>query len=170
MSPPRKFDWDEAARLKRSGLSYAAIGSRLGVSANAIRRAVDPDYRAKDIASSIRWQASGVCSECGGRATRPYLRCRKCSAVHAATSVRNGEAKCFSCRRWLPLDAFRRVSRPGRVVAQECRECNTRNRRERRHRDAPLCANCGRRTGGDHRREPPLCRDCWQANAKEAAA
>ena len=41
MGPPRRFDYDEAKRLREQGLTLAAIAERLGVSARAVLYAVD---------------------------------------------------------------------------------------------------------------------------------
>jgi hypothetical protein len=52
MGAPRRFSHEEARRLRSTGLSYEAIGARLGVSGNSVARACDPDYRDRQYAAS----------------------------------------------------------------------------------------------------------------------
>lgn len=138
MARPRKFDWDEAARMVAGGMSMAAVGRALGVSADAVREAVDPAVRERMAERHARWQRSGTCPVCGGPATRGaggvQHRCRRCAARAAANETAT-EAKCVSCKRWKPLSEFSRRDSPGRVTRQECRECDTAAKRAWRERN-----------------------------------
>lgn len=139
----RKFDWDEAARLRAEGLSYAAIGRRLGVSASAVRLALNPDENARIAARASAWQANGICPDCGGPATRKKGtrthprngRCRPCAA-RVRAKVQDGHAYCPTCDTWKPRADFRPVaSRPARGVHSECRDCDRARRRAHRERE-----------------------------------
>ena len=133
MARPRKFDWDEAARMVAGGMSPAAVGRALGVSATAVRAAVDPAVRER----MAGWQRSGTCPVCGGPATRAgrvQHRCRRCAARAVANETAT-EAKCVCCKRWRPLSEFSRRDSPGRVTRKECRECDTAAKRAWRERN-----------------------------------
>lgn len=141
MSPhARKFDWDEAKRLREEGLTYEEIGRRLGVSAVAAHYACDPAAYAASNERAATWQRQGICPDCGAQTTRHSAtvssRCRKCYSLAKASSVRPTELRCVSCREWLPDPEFprhrRNVARRGRH--RQCRECNTVAKRAWRQR------------------------------------
>lgn len=137
----RKFDWDEAKRLHEDGMSYNAIAARFGVSQTAIWRVVTPGAREKSNARIAAWQKTGVCSDCGGKATRRHAQadslCMKCSARRSRTSVRDDALWCSGCQQWKPDDDFPkdRAEAHRRDRHVYCRPCNTRTRREWRHRN-----------------------------------
>lgn len=56
MSAPRRFDHDEARRLRAGGLVYAAIAERLGVSISAVRVACDEEAWAETQEAKRRWR------------------------------------------------------------------------------------------------------------------
>jgi DNA-directed RNA polymerase subunit RPC12/RpoP len=121
----RRFDGDEAQRLRAAGHSLKAIAHQLRVTPAAIANATDPDLRARQQARSRRWATGGAsCATCGApvyRRTldRPY-RCLACAA-RAAAKVREGEAWCPDCRDWRPLGDFR----PAQNVRGVVRYCRT---------------------------------------------
>jgi hypothetical protein len=138
----RKFDWDEAARLRALGLSYRAIGNRLGVSDSAVEYALKPERRARLAVTGRRWIMSGVCPDCGKQGTtRPEYgqgsgRCRDC-ANRAMAHGDDTHAKCFCCKRWLPHSEFTKGSQRKSLggLHSFCRECQTAAKRDWRHRN-----------------------------------
>ena len=145
MSVRRKFDWDEARRLRAQGYTYAAIATRLGVSTTAVIHACDPRQRLRARLITAAHQQSGTCIDCGKRCCRNDTllrrgihkgRCRECASKHAATTVRDDALKCVTCKQWLWDTAFphdaRMAHRRGRH--RECTACNTKSKREWRRR------------------------------------
>lgn len=139
----RRFDRDEARRLRDQGLTYAEVGRRLGVTREAIRYGLDPAARLRADAARARLQTSGTCIDCGApcshNATSNTLAgrgpdddvCRECSYARQRTSVRPDALWCPGCEAWLPDDAFHRnaSSRKGRRGRRnECKACDTARR------------------------------------------
>lgn len=88
--PSRKFDWDEARRLRDQGWSLKAIAETFGVSIKAVHLATNDDALKRSRAYSAKRQRSGVCAACGGQCTigtanRPGRR-------------GTGERLCIACR------------------------------------------------------------------------
>jgi hypothetical protein len=93
----RKFDYEEARRLRAEGLSYAEIGRRLSVSRDAIGKVFDPQRRARAQAAAVatmrRQRRAGqyrhhdldVCPRCLGVKSRHGVLCRTCRGQHAGT-------------------------------------------------------------------------------------
>lgn len=178
----RKFDWDEARRLRSEGFPVHQIALRLGVSDNAVYSATDPDARLRMIALRCRLQTSGVCTGCGAPCShRPGHadRCRLCWADSVTTTVRDDTLRCASCEEWKPDDAFpwyaenvrhANVRRRGR--RQHCRACDNRKRVERRRQNQwRPCERCGTRCSGRDPRHgpgPDLCIDCYRAGRSAA--
>ncbi len=137
----RKFDWDEARRRHAAGESYAALAREYGVSNSAVQLACKDYLRARDQARASAWQSNGVCPVCGGRASRNRTtgqhRCMRCASVAAATSVRDGELRCGTCREWKPDDDFSRSASDSarRERNGTCRACGTVAKREYRARN-----------------------------------
>ena len=144
---PRKFDHDEARRLRACGHSYRAIGSMLNVSAQSVMSACDPDYRERSRQSVRNNQPHiGICPSCGGRCTngmasqkylpngelRICIACRKRQRV--LNHARDGELKCYDCKVWKEDEAFGscgdRPTRRNRRLS--CRECERNRSRQRR--------------------------------------
>jgi hypothetical protein len=140
MGRPRTFDYDEARRLRATGLTYEEIGQRLGVSDQAVGLACDPMRRARAIERQRAKQA-GRCADCGEVCSfntyqQDEPRCRACSAQKQA-KVKNGKAYCPTCKKWKPLADFSPSNtRPARGVHNECRACQTVRRRDNRHQNA----------------------------------
>ncbi len=145
MPVPRKFDWEEAQRLRAEGWAYRAIANALGVTDTAIQRACDPGLREKMKERQREWQQSGVCIDCGGqrsrnttheRTGRGQKRCKPCADIAAATSVRENELRCGACREWKPDDDFPLNRRePQRRDRHDlCRPCQTEAKRRWRER------------------------------------
>ena len=140
----RKFDWDEARARHAAGETPGRIAAELGVTEQAIRRVVIPGERER-VAEYGRAHTvgAGACDDCGGPmnlASRynGSTRCRACSAVARATTVRPGALQCCRCHEWKPDDDFpsnrsEKVARRGRHGV--CRPCQTIARREYRQRN-----------------------------------
>lgn len=148
----RKFDWDEAIRLRSEGHSTKAIAERLGVTWNAVHRVVTPGVMEAEAVTQAAVAARGRCDDCGGPMNglsryRGSTRCKTCAAIARATSVRPDSLQCVMCREWKPDDQFPRnraesLARRGRHST--CRACATIARREYRNRNKVPCAGgCG---------------------------
>ena len=175
----RKFDWDEAKRLRKEGMPLARIGALLGVSYAAIDRVTNPVRYAQMRHSNDVYQCSGTCVDCGAtisrNGTKPVARCRPCQARNLTTTVRDETLRCFRCGEWKPDDAFtlstsRQYEHRRRRIAM-CRTCDTRARQAYRLRRKVPCANgCGtlvlppNETGSQY--PTGLCRNCWQESVR----
>lgn len=143
MSPrvyTRKFDHDEAARLRAAGWTWLAIAKRFGVTPGAVRYAVLPHVRLQNAASRARFQTSGDCCECGApcsHRSRGPDRCAACAYAAQVINVRPATLRCITCRRWLPDDRFpsdkTNPARRGRHG--QCTACQTAARRDYRARN-----------------------------------
>ncbi len=107
----RKFDWDEARRLRADGWTYRAIADHLGVSLSAVNQACDDRARAVNRMRKAEWQRGGRCQDCGCQisrnASRPARRCLACANAARRTSVRDdGHLRCSTCREWKEPAAF----------------------------------------------------------------
>lgn len=175
MGAPRRFDWDEARRLRAKGWTYPALADRFEVSKMAVRLACNDGARARNRARNAAYQSSGVCPECGGQATRHYgplgqRRCKSCAGKARATNVRDGTLRCKTCREWKPDDAFpfnRAGSKAHRGRHDTCRVCSTKLRQAYRERHKMPCVGCGRpvlppNEKTTHGSDVPRCRDCYQ--------
>jgi hypothetical protein len=144
----RKFDWDEAIRLRKQGLTLKEIAERCGVSVAAVNRVVNPQVARRLEKRSREFQRSGTCSECGRRCSRNYaiekLRppiCKRCAARAKQTRFRRDaagrvkEVRCAGCKTWKPRKAFPRGS-GSEGIHTHCRKCNTINKRDWRERNA----------------------------------
>lgn len=138
----RKFDWDEARRLRSQGWTLVEIARKFGVSPRAVGYAVNDEILARMRAYHAEYQRGGTCVDCGAEishnASRPVSRCVRCSAIRLGTSARDGELFCFRCKEWKPDDAFPR-SRSEKFARRErhtlCRSCQTEAKREYRKRN-----------------------------------
>lgn len=136
MTRPRTFDYEEARRLRSTGLSYESIGQLLGVSDYSARMACNPGARERKRLQKRVTQTSR-CVGCGAICSfNVYVqdepRCWAC-ACEAKAKVRDGKAFCPTCGRWKLLKEFSPSSvRPYRGVHNECRPCQTVRRRENR--------------------------------------
>ena len=143
---PRKFDWDEARRLRGLGLTYKEIGVRLGVSLNSVRMACDDEARARYylMRSDRAYWRTGACVDCGTPVNRfrPGSRCMDCNAKHMAFTVRDDCLLCTSCNRWLPDDNFpmEKARRQRRGRHSLCRPCGAAGKREWRQRNPDKAA------------------------------
>ena len=151
----RKFDWDEAKRLYDEETPVAWIAKKLRVTEQAVRRVVIPGQ--KEYMADYQRRASigqGVCEDCGAPTNKVAQLhgsrwCRSCANKHMATSVRDGELRCMTCRRWLPDEEFHHASaarhRQRRGRRRECKLCANARRKEYRIRSRVLCkGGCGR--------------------------
>lgn len=179
----RKFDWDEARRLHDEGLTYTAIAAQLGVSKTAVRRVCDDDVYDSMLRNAADWHRGGRCPDCSAPTTRNTKgadhRCVACAAKAKATTARDGQLQCTSCRAWKPDDDFphnrtKRYARRGRH--NQCRACLTAAKRAYRERRKVPCARCGQprlpanETGGRRRgfKDTCLCLDCYRLTLGKA--
>lgn len=173
----RKFDHDEALQRHGAGEPIADLARAYGVTYTAVKRVLDPDYRARHGAAHDRFQASGKCVDCGGPCSRRNERCIACSAVARSTSARPGELWCSRCRTWKRDRDFPR-HRGGRGVRRgrhtHCRACGTKMRQDYRNRHKVPCARCGQprlpksETGGKGN-DTGLCLACYRTSIRKAA-
>jgi hypothetical protein len=143
MTPlPRKFDWDEARRMRAEGMYYSAIGRALGVSETAVRRALDPAVRQKMHTAVLEWTRKNKRAPCkGGCGTLVWTQtsgrkgyCLTCSGAQRATvGVGEGVLECAKCGEWKADEEF--YSRPTAVVRRGrrtvCKVCDNTGRVER---------------------------------------
>ena len=181
----RRFDWDEAVRLRSEGLTCAEIGARLGVSGMAVYRVVVPGARERMNARAAAWKMSGACPDCGTEGVsrqaldKPH-RCVECAHKAQATSVRDGEQLCWHCKTWKPDADFPR-NRAARVSWRgrhhSCRVCQTTLKAAFRNRTRVPCVSCGalrshprdRGSRGAHYPDTGLCVVCCRAQRGQAA-
>lgn len=136
MGRQRSFDWDEARKMRREGMSYSKIGRTLGVSDSAIKLACNEEAYRKSRERARAWTYAGTCPNCGAPATRAggQSRCRQCFWTDL-TNIKDDQAKCGTCKEWKPLSEFTKATRRYRRVRGECRACGTVRRREWRARN-----------------------------------
>jgi len=182
-----KFDRDEARQLRAAGLSYAAIGARLGVSQAAIARVLNPTTRQKEREANRSYYRKRPCHYCGGECSwnphskrgHPVPRCRKCASDQKRTTVRSDTLKCLRCGEWKPDDDFPHssynVRRRGRHSF--CRPCGTLARQEYRVKVKVPCALCGQpalpfteKGANGSRSVVPICLSCERTRRREARA
>lgn len=81
---PRRFDHDEARRLRAEGARLVDIARQFGVSDTTIRFVTDADYRARRGRGRPRTK---VCPDCQGSMIAAATRCRPCWKRHAAANA-----------------------------------------------------------------------------------
>ena len=130
MSVPRRFDHDEAVRLRADGWTWAQIAARFGVTVNAVAQAVrrlnEPGYREHANALSRDWQRANrrVPCACGcGRLVWP--KPGGAGLCHASAAA--------ATRRDAPHGTETRYSQG--CHCGECRAAAARERRRRRLAD-----------------------------------
>lgn len=135
---PRKFDWDEARRLRAGGWTYRALADKFGVSPASVRRVCDPVVYEQMRVASNDWIKQNMRALCvGGCGTLVWTvnrdrsgLCVSCyTAQLTAPDERSGELRCTKCSDWKPDGAFRaeeRQTRRGRH--SQCRACETAER------------------------------------------
>lgn len=174
----RRFDYDEAKRLREEGLTYQQIASRFGVTDSAVYWAVNDGAREAMIARHGEWQRGGTCVDCGSpcsrNRSRRHERCHACASLARATSVRPNELRCRTCHEWKPDEGFPGGERPNgarRGRHGQCRSCLTEAKRAWRERNKVPCSHgCGAMVDGKNRsnpHKPPECKSC--ANRRTAA-
>lgn len=150
----RKFDWEEARRLRAEGVPTREIAKRFGVTYNAVFRVVSPGRMEREAAYKRRWEATGRCDDCGGpmnqasrSPARGSRRCVSCASTLRRTSVTADMLQCVTCREWKPDADFplNRGLPARRDRHRQCRACCTAARRDYRNRHKVPCATgCGR--------------------------
>ncbi len=185
----RKFDHDLARELRIvDGWTYKQLRERFGVSETALRRVVDPEFRAKLDTYQKKWGMGGVCRRCRRCATRLVTHstrrsglCPACWSESRQTRFRLDERgqlvaiRCSTCKRWRGPDLFASSRSKNRGKRTECRECGTKLRQAYRERHKLPCVGCGRpalpasekRTSGGGE---PRCRACYYESRREQAS
>ena len=141
----RRFDHDEAKRLRASGWTWRALADRYGVCANAVVRVVDDRARARLDASTRQWMTA-LCDDCGSECTHNWsskhgrhdrVVCRPCSMERRKEESllsrmdENGDLLCSGCGVYRPMVDF--VMRQSGSPRSRCRACETEARRVHRH-------------------------------------
>lgn len=180
MAPPRKFDHDEARRLRAEGQTYAALAERFGVTTNAIYIVCNPAGRAAAYAASRRYHEH-VCAYCGEKCSwnrfanlhHDVPRCHRCFALQQGSSAKPDVLHCWACKQWKPDDDFPMTGGPANQIARrgrhrQCRSCNTKARQAYRQRHKVPCACCGAPALPPNEKGPrgadfPRCRACHYA-------
>lgn len=189
----RKFDWDEARRLRGEGWTHQRIADRFGVSRTAIHFVLNEKARLAANRRAKEWQMGGSCEECGGRCIRPShlsrsehaaadrrMLCRTCRGRASRTGVEviNGviQIRCGSCRIYKPVDDYgprtaRRLVEGKAVRKRTCRSCEALKRQDYRERHKVPCRSCGApclpaNEKGRHGKDTGLCRTCWATSKR----
>lgn len=173
----RRFDHEEARRRYEAGESGSSLAREYGVSSTAVLTVVSATM--EKWRDSTRFKGAERCIRCGApksklsRYTMGSLLCRSCADDDQATSVRSGELRCVSCRKWKP-DAEFSMNRSETVRRRQrhrsCRVCQTRQRQEYRERHKVPCVGCGKpclppREKGTNWTDIPRCRSCASKQA-----
>jgi hypothetical protein len=158
----RSFDHERAQAMHSDGMSYAAIGEQLGVSAMAVARVCNPETRAKidakvrEYSERQRRLCLGGCGKLVWRHGRQGRQrtgyCTACMAVLlTAGDERQGELRCTKCRKWKPDGDFRPIKgrRTRRGRNSQCRRCEADVRADHRHRNG----EASRRTDRERKRK-----------------
>lgn len=170
----RRFDYEEARLRRANGELVSALAAEYGVTAAAIYRATTPGLPQRQVAYHREWRKT-VCTVCGSPAQKAAFRgdgprCKPCADDARATSVREGELQCVTCRQWkldreFAFSAAARDRRRGRH--QCCRACATALRREYRERKKIPCVACGKprlpASEIGRGRDTGLCLSCYRA-------
>ena len=138
----RKFDWDEARKLRAEGWTYPDLAAHFGVSIRTVRYVCIPSEYEKMREVTSKRQRSGTCPDCGNPMSfNPSDQPRRCVRCHAESvaDVNDRVAKCVICQEWKPHEDF--LLQPGKYIDRRglrpsCRSCNTRIRREHRAANA----------------------------------
>lgn len=180
----RKFDWDEARRLRALGWTLKRIAEKYGVSHAAVRRVVDPRAAAQMAMASTEYKRSGTCPDCGTRTSFVACRggssrCPDCSAALRTTTVRPTELQCVICRAWLPDSSFP-ASRTARMEHRryrhrQCSRCGAKARQAYRERQKIPCVGCGApclpaSEKGPNGKDTGLCAACYHSRRRRASA
>lgn len=174
----RRFDHDEARRLRDEGWTYGALGKRYGVDASAVWQAVNDYNRWPEVVERHnQWMRDNnreLCKGGCGRLVWTLHRdrsgmCPECSGKARSVTARPGELRCSHCKKWKPDDRFplarqRRGARRGRHST--CRACQAEVRQATRERRKVPCIECGApclppAEKGLRRGDSGLCRNCW---------
>ena len=177
MARARKFDWDEAKRRYEAGETQREIARSVGVSKNSVLFALNSLARARHRKRNAEWQRKALCAVCGGQCSRhggqdpASYRCRDCTNKAKATSVRDAELRCLTCREWKHDLAFphHRLETARRGRHASCRDCNTALRKAYRERIKVPCDKCGkpRLPAQETQGATGLCRNCYQLSRKQ---
>jgi hypothetical protein len=189
----RRFDHEEAVRRHAAGETIAALADAYGVTYEAVRHAVTPGLKDRNVENDRRWR-TGVCERCGGPAMRLVsgkrkhnpdgrVLCRSCRPVlkRKPLLVADGivNVHCGACDTWKPVADFpprvaRAIAANARVKAR-CRACDTAERRRHRDEHKVPCISCGApclppSEKGMNGADVPRCRDCYAESLRKPSA
>lgn len=178
----RRFDHDEARRLHAldpKEFSAWKLAKKFGVSYQAIRRVIDPEFAVVFDARAQR-ALYVPCVKCGRPCSKHMQRhvaerghyCIKCAGKENRTRFREDsagnivEVRCTTCKRWLPVGEFPSARGESENLRRECRECDTKARQSYRERHKEPCVACGTpalppREKGATRLNVARCRPCY---------
>lgn len=185
---PRKFDHEEAARLRADGWTYQRLADHFGVSVPGMMRVLNPNVRAKFDAHARRniLRKRRPCKGgCGKLVWAHYTNreitgfCPGCLGRERAESVGDTTLLCSNCEQWKPDDEFvsDRNQKARRGRHNICRACQPAVRQAYRERHKVPCATCGApcnppQENGRRAGNVPRCRSCFyeaQRQARRAA-
>lgn len=143
----RRFDHEEAQRLRAEGWTWVELSRHFGVTANAIQRVCLPHVREKMDAQTkkhllkLRKPCKGGCGKLvwmNNKERSGY--CPRCIRSKFNADVGDGILRCTRCREWKTDSEFPTYHgvhvRRGR--SPECRVCSSQRRREHRHANPKL--------------------------------
>lgn len=191
----RRFDHEEARRLRSEGATIRELADRYGVTQAAIHRATTPGAMERDLEAGRRHRAS-TCEECGGYAMKitggkaqhnvdGRILCVTCrgrnrreryrfDADGALIAVRCTSLDCANGERWQPPQNFPK-GRPAQDLRDGgihncCRSCQTRMRQAFRERRKIPCVQCGKPRlpageKGPRQQDTGLCLACYRKSA-----
>jgi len=126
-------DLSKAEYLQRAGWSNKGITQHFNghYSQLEVATALRDTDALTDIRAQQRQQNRATrhpCIDCGTPVARRASRCRDCWAKHMATTVRDDELLCVSCRQWKPDNEFtaRGAARTRRYHDYYCTDCRRR--------------------------------------------
>ncbi len=139
----RRFDHDEAQKLRAEGWTWAELARHFGVTTNAIQRVCLPHVRekmnvhTKKYLRDTRQPCKGGCGKLvwtNVKSRSGY--CSHCVAqLKFSADVRDDALRCTQCREWKPDSDFptHHPSQVRRGRSPECRACSTARRWKHRH-------------------------------------
>lgn len=175
MAAPRKFDHDEARRLRAEGMTYTELARRMGVNFTAVKRVCDEEVRKRMDAEAARWTRDNSRIPCRGGCGRLVWMhqpgrsgyCPTCfgQKITEANGPMHGtptgygsirRCRCEDCRR-AATEAKRRFRESRKVPCVRCGELRLHpNDASSRAGGTGLCVSCWRADRTNGRKVPRL--------------